>query len=182
MIAAALVYSRVLVCAIQVLAVNHVFEILVRAMESQGDLQKIEERQLPPRKRPGWTGGDDRSDPKISSERGPATTKCFSGEDSAAEESENASYSGEETAGASTERVVENKMASIKNQGKNWEGAPSNEGSCTSRSNAGVDMGERLREATSSKRTGEGANAGAGAGPKRAKASDSDGSNDEGAS
>lgn len=29
-------------------------------MGSEGDLQKIEENQLPPRKRPGWTGGDDR--------------------------------------------------------------------------------------------------------------------------
>lgn len=29
-------------------------------MGSEGDLGKIEEKQLPPRKRPGWTGGDDR--------------------------------------------------------------------------------------------------------------------------
>lgn len=30
-------------------------------MGSEGDLGKIEEKQLPPRKRPGWTGGDDRT-------------------------------------------------------------------------------------------------------------------------
>lgn len=44
----------------QVLATNHVFDILVRAMGAGGDLGKIEEKALPPRKRAGWTGGDDR--------------------------------------------------------------------------------------------------------------------------
>lgn len=44
----------------QVLATNHVFNILVKAMGSNGDLQKIEHQTLPPRKRAGWTGGDDR--------------------------------------------------------------------------------------------------------------------------
>ena len=44
----------------KVLATNHVFDILVRAMSADGDLQKIEHQTLPPRKRAGWTGGDDR--------------------------------------------------------------------------------------------------------------------------
>lgn len=44
----------------QVLATNHVFDILIRAMASEGDLEKIEHQTLPPRKRAGWTGGDDR--------------------------------------------------------------------------------------------------------------------------
>lgn len=51
----------------QVLATNHVFDILVRAMGSGGDLRTIEAKALPPRKRAGWTGGDDRPVKKSSS-------------------------------------------------------------------------------------------------------------------
>lgn len=36
------------------------FDILVQAMGAGGNLEKIEEKTLPPRKRAGWTGGDDR--------------------------------------------------------------------------------------------------------------------------
>lgn len=48
------------------------FDILVRAMGSGGDLQKIEHKTLPPRKRPGWTGGDDRgpSSKSVSADKG----------------------------------------------------------------------------------------------------------------
>lgn len=61
----------------QVLATNHVFDILVKAMGSDGDLQKIEEKALPPRKRPGWTGGDDRGP---SSKPIPKRTQCAGSE------------------------------------------------------------------------------------------------------
>ncbi|CAM9754255.1 unnamed protein product [Ectocarpus sp. 4 AP-2014] len=44
----------------KVLATNHVFDILVRAMGNGGDLEKVEKKALPPRKRANWTGGDDR--------------------------------------------------------------------------------------------------------------------------
>lgn len=36
------------------------FDILVQAMGAGGNLEKIQEKTLPPRKRAGWTGGDDR--------------------------------------------------------------------------------------------------------------------------
>ena len=42
------------------LATNHVFDILVQAMGAGGNLDKIQEKTLPPRKRAGWAGGDDR--------------------------------------------------------------------------------------------------------------------------
>lgn len=43
-------------------------------MGQGGDLQKIEEKMLPPRKRAGWTGGDDRgpSSKSISAQEKPA--------------------------------------------------------------------------------------------------------------
>lgn len=59
----------------KVLATNHVFDILVRAMGAEGDLQTIEHHTLPPRKRAGWAGGDDRgpsSKPKDKADRNPA--------------------------------------------------------------------------------------------------------------
>lgn len=52
--------SSRLVSSHQVLATNHVFDILVQAMGAGGNLDKIQEKTLPPRKRAGWTGGDDR--------------------------------------------------------------------------------------------------------------------------
>lgn len=60
------------------LATNHVFDILVRAMGSDGDLQKIEHETLPPRKRAGWTGGDDRC--RETSNTTPETAKDGAGE------------------------------------------------------------------------------------------------------
>lgn len=57
----------------QVLATNHVFDILVKAMGSAGSLQRVEHKTLPPRKRPGWTGGDD---------RGPSSKPRTKGDDS----------------------------------------------------------------------------------------------------
>lgn len=42
------------VYCLQVLATNHVFDILVKAMASGGELQRIDGEQLPPRKRVGW--------------------------------------------------------------------------------------------------------------------------------
>lgn len=59
-------------CRWQVLATNHVFGILSRAMASGGDLEKVERKSLPPRKRAGWTGGDDRPQKKTPSDE-PAT-------------------------------------------------------------------------------------------------------------
>lgn len=44
----------------QVLATNHVFDILLRAMADEGKVGQVEEKALPPRKRAGWVGGDDR--------------------------------------------------------------------------------------------------------------------------
>lgn len=46
----------------QVMATNHVFDVLIQGMESGGNLQKVEPKSLPPRKRAGWTGGDNRID------------------------------------------------------------------------------------------------------------------------
>lgn len=36
------------------------FDILLRAMGAGGEVGKVEEKSLPPRKRAGWVGGDDR--------------------------------------------------------------------------------------------------------------------------
>lgn len=56
----ALVSFRPVALPCQVLATNHVFDILVQAMGAGGNLEQIQEKTLPPRKRAGWTGGDDR--------------------------------------------------------------------------------------------------------------------------
>lgn len=75
----------------QVLATNHVFDILLKAMESEGDLQKVQHTSLPPRKRAGWTGGDDRA---------PANKKAHS------DESAKRGGVGDVKAGDGTEKTI----------------------------------------------------------------------------